>query len=60
MQKLLTAEEVAEVLNLSVYTLRDWVQYRRIPFIRLGRCIRFREEDIEKIQKEGLITGIST
>lgn len=59
MQKLLTTEEVAEALNLSVYTLREWVQYRRIPFIRLGRCIRFRPADIERIQKEGLKTGVT-
>ena len=59
MQRLLTIGDVAEALSLSEYTLREWIQYRRIPFIKLGRCIRFRSEDIERIQKEGLVTGAS-
>lgn len=47
MDKLLTAEEIAERLNLKT----DWVwaQARagRIPHIRLGRYRRFRESAIE-------------
>ncbi len=58
MQQLLTVEDTAKALNISVGTLRDWIQYRRIPFIRLGRCIRFRPEDLERIQKEGLKTSV--
>ncbi|MHC4196880.1 MAG: helix-turn-helix domain-containing protein [Planctomycetota bacterium] len=58
MQQLLTVEDTAKALNISVSTLRDWIQYRRIPFIRLGRCIRFRPEDLERIQKEGLRTNV--
>lgn len=34
--------EVAVALNLSVHTLRrDRVGARRIPFFRVGRCVRY-------------------
>ncbi len=59
MKALLTIKEVAETLRVSEATLRDWIQYRRIPFVKVGRSVRFRSEDIERIQKEGLVTGAS-
>lgn len=58
MKNLYTIKEVSEALRISEGTLRDWIQYRRIPFVRIGRCIRFRQEDIERIQAEGLETGV--
>ena len=57
MQRLLIIGGVAEALNLSVFTLQEWIQYRRTSFIKLGRRIRFSPADIERIQKEGLKTG---
>jgi excisionase family DNA binding protein len=48
MEKLLTAEEVAQILNVS----RAWVYdhaYRKqpaIPCVRLGKAVRFRPEDV--------------
>jgi excisionase family DNA binding protein len=46
--KLLSEKEAAYVLNCSPYTLQ---KNRRtgagIPFVRIGRSIRYREEDIE-------------
>lgn len=57
MRELLTIKEVSETLKVAEATLRDWVQYRRIPFVRVGRLVRFRPEDIEKIQAEGLVVS---
>jgi len=48
MEKLLTIQQVAEVTGVSVHTLYQWVNMRRIPFVRLGRALRFKEKDIEK------------
>ena len=40
-QPLLTIRQTAESTRFSVRTLYDMVEARRIPFVRLGRTIRF-------------------
>ena len=39
--KLLNYQEAAEILNLAPQTLRQWVSGEKIPFIKLGRAVRF-------------------
>lgn len=43
---LLTADQAAELLGLSAYTIRQWANERRLPAIRLGRYWRFRESSL--------------
>ena len=45
-QKLYSVPEAAEYLNISIHTLRAWISQRRIPFIKLGRRVCFRPEDL--------------
>jgi len=51
---LLKTEEVARLLSLSPLTIRAWRFQGLLPCVRLGRAVRYRREDIEKIQKKGL------
>jgi excisionase family DNA binding protein len=45
---LLTEEEVAEQLHVSVPSLRRWRLERRGPqFIKVGSLVRYRPEDLE-------------
>ena len=45
---LLTEEEVAEQLHVSVASLRRWRLERRGPqFIKVGSLVRYRPEDLE-------------
>jgi excisionase family DNA binding protein len=44
---LLTVEEAARYLAVSVSTLYGWVWQRRIPFVKLGRALRFDPHDLE-------------
>ncbi len=44
---LITANDVARLLKVSPSTVRMWVAQDAIPFIRLGRLVRFRREEIE-------------
>lgn len=46
MEKLLDIKEVSDRLSIRENTLRAWVFQRRIPCIRLGRLVRFRESDL--------------
>jgi len=49
--------EVAEKLNVSTRTVIDWRNAGKIPFIRIGRSIRYRPESIsallEKLERGG-------
>jgi excisionase family DNA binding protein len=54
-ERLLSAQEAARYLSLSIHTLRTWVCERRIPFIKLGRRVLFRQEDLARFAAEHLI-----
>lgn len=43
---LLTLRQAAAYMGLSVHTLRQWVSQRRIPFVKLGRAVRFNPADL--------------
>jgi len=46
---LLTVPEAADFLRCKPSTIRDWVLHRRLTFVRVGRLIRFRRADLEKL-----------
>ena len=46
MGPLLSVEEAATYLKIAVWTLRHWVSQRKVPFVRLGRLVRFRQADL--------------
>lgn len=47
-QSLLTAGEVASVLNVAVKTIRQWVYRRRIPYIKINGAVRFDRQAIDQ------------
>lgn len=48
-RKLLTVQDVADLLGLKRGTIEKWVQAGTIPHIRLSHCcVRFRKEAIEE------------
>ncbi len=51
---MLNVEDVAKRLNTSTATIRKWILQRRIPFVKIGSLVRFRPEDIDRIEREGL------
>ena len=40
-------EEAAAYLDCTPDTLRVWVSKRRVPFVRVGRLVRFRKKDLD-------------
>jgi len=48
MDKLLTVDDVAKVLSVKKSTIYQWVHMRLIPYIKVGRFVRFKEKDIQK------------
>jgi excisionase family DNA binding protein len=57
---ILTSEEAAEFLGVSLRTIRYWVATRRIPYFHLGRFIRFKPADLTAFLESGRVDPLST
>jgi excisionase family DNA binding protein len=47
MEDMLTLEEVAQRLKVSVKTIRRWLQQGRLTGIKMGKLWRIRETELE-------------
>ena len=54
MKKLLKVPELAEGFNVSDACVRRWVLEGKIPYVKIGRLIRFRPELLEEIISQGM------
>jgi excisionase family DNA binding protein len=52
----LTVAEVAEMLKLNQQTVRNWIDQGRLPALRVGRRVRIRRSDLERVLEESSIT----
>ena len=48
MSKLLTMAEASEYLGISKLTLYGWVSARKLGFIKVGRLVKFKQQDLDK------------
>jgi excisionase family DNA binding protein len=46
--QLINVNEAAQVLAVSPSTLYGWVWQRKIPFVKVGRAVRFEMADLER------------
>jgi excisionase family DNA binding protein len=53
MENLLTISEVSALLHRSKPSLNRDLAAGRLPCVRLGRSVRFRQADIERLSREG-------
>lgn len=51
---LLTANEVAELLNVDKSTLWRWEKNKQLVPIRIGSKVRYKSSDVEQIKRVGL------
>jgi len=54
---LVSVNEAARLLAVSVSTLYGWVWQRRISFVKLGRAVRFDTTDLREFVKENRVEG---
>lgn len=52
MKPLLTIPEAAALLGVKPQTLYLWVSLHRIPCRKIGRLVRFTEEDLEEFVEQ--------
>jgi len=48
MKKLIGIKELSAQIGVPVNTIYSWTSMRVIPFYKLGRLVKFNEEEIEK------------
>jgi|HubBroStandDraft_6_1064221.scaffolds.fasta_scaffold552503_2 excisionase family DNA binding protein len=49
--RLLTAEEVAEIMNVDIRTVRRRIKDKTLPIVRFGRLVRIRPEVLAALIK---------
>lgn len=47
MERLLTIQQLSELIQVKPSTIYKWVHYQYVPFIKLGSSLRFKETKIE-------------
>jgi len=47
-QSFLTPQEVSDLLQVSVYTVRRWIKQGELPAYKVGRLWRITESDLDK------------
>jgi excisionase family DNA binding protein len=53
----LTVAEVAATLKLNQQTVRNWIDQGSLPAVRVGRRVRIRRSDFERLLAEGYMAG---
>ena len=55
----LTVNEVAQALRLNPQTVRNWIDQGSLPALRVGRRVRIRRSDFERLLEQGYSGGAS-
>ena len=53
----LTVAEVAEMLKLNQQTVRNWIDQGSLPALRVGRRVRIRRSDLDRMLEDGSTKG---
>ena len=48
-EELLTAAEAAKIFRVTMQTIRNWIQWGKLPALRVGRRFLVRREHIEAL-----------
>jgi excisionase family DNA binding protein len=58
-EEFLTVAEVAELLKLNQQTIRNWIDQGSLPALRVGRRVRIKRSDLERMLEDGYTAGSS-
>ena len=50
---LLRVSEVSKALGFEESTVRKWVFLKKIPIVRVGRSVRIKQEDVDRLIADG-------
>lgn len=46
MERLITAKQVSELIEVKPSTIYQWVHLGLIPYVKLGKCVRFKKAEL--------------
>ena len=49
----LTVQEIADRLKLNQQTVRNWIDQDKLPAVRIGRRVRVRRVDLDRVLAQG-------
>lgn len=52
MEKVYTIKEVAEVFRVHKNTINNWKKSGKLPYVKVGRRVLFKESDVKKLMDE--------
>src|SRR5579871_3215112 len=58
-ESFLTVAEVAGWLKLNQQTVRNWIDQGSLPAVRVGRRVRIKRSDLDRVLDEGYQAGNS-
>ena len=59
LEEYLTVKQAAVYLNLSEATIRSWIFWKKIPYIKLGgRAVRLRKYDLDALITAGYVKPV--
>ena len=56
-ESFLTVAEVAEMLKLNQQTVRNWIDQGSLPALRVGRRVRIKRSDFERVLSQSYTAG---
>jgi excisionase family DNA binding protein len=55
MLNLLSLEEAAKEMKVSIFTVRSWQYQKRFPIVKLGRRVLVKREDLESFVNKNVV-----
>jgi excisionase family DNA binding protein len=56
----LTVADVAGLLKLNQQTVRNWIDQGKLPALRVGRRVRIKRADLERLLADGYSGGVAS
>jgi excisionase family DNA binding protein len=56
-ESFLTVAEVAAMLKLNQQTVRNWIDQGSLPALRVGRRVRIRRSDLDRVLEQSYTAG---
>ncbi len=53
MQRLLSIQEASQILGLSSWTIRRWIQNKRLVPVRLGSRVLIEQSELQRLVEAG-------
>jgi excisionase family DNA binding protein len=59
-ESFLTVADVAEMLKLNQQTVRNWIDQGSLPALRVGRRVRIKRSDFERVLERSYSAGVGS